>query len=113
LVPTADWKAGGERVEKLRVIKDETELAQIREAILIAERAFHVLCNLIGPDDTEQELCDAIESYLRKAGGKGSSFPPIVAAGARAALPHAPPTKRPVGMDELLLVDWGASGRFY
>ena len=113
LAPTLDWKGNGERVEKLRMVKDETELAQIREAILIAERAFTVLCNLIGPDDTEQELCDAVEGFLRKAGGKGSSFPPIIAAGPRAALPHAPPTGRRVGAEDLVLVDWGASGRFY
>jgi Xaa-Pro aminopeptidase len=54
-----------------------------------------------------------MEMYIRRAGGKGSSFPPIVAGGPRAALPHAPPTARRVGDDELLLVDWGASGAFY
>ena len=33
--------------------------------------------------------------------------------GERAALPHAPPTGKTVAESELLLVDWGASGRFY
>src|SRR5262249_20655744 len=42
-----------------------------------------------------------------------TSFPSIVAVGDRAALPHAPPTDRPVSASRLLLVDWGASGRFY
>ena len=36
-----------------------------------------------------------------------------LAAGERAALAHAPPTERRVGDARLLLVDWGASGRFY
>src|SRR6266478_9075600 len=51
--------------------------------------------------------------HIRRVGGKGSSFPPIVAGGPRAALPHAPPTSRRVGEDPLLLVDWGASAAFY
>ena len=48
-----------------------------------------------------------------RAGGRCASFPSIVAVGARAALPHANPTKRTVAEADLLLVDWGASGPFY
>src|SRR3954462_9775751 len=40
LTKTIDWKGGRERVELLRAIKDESEVAEIREAIAIAERAF-------------------------------------------------------------------------
>jgi Xaa-Pro aminopeptidase len=42
-----------------------------------------------------------------------TAFPPIIAVGERAALPHAPPTSRTAGSGGLLLVDWGASGPFY
>lgn len=112
-LPAVSWKGGTDRVERLRLVKDDGELAQIRAAITIAERAFQAFCATVGADDTERELCDALEGFLRKAGGKGSSFPPIVAAGPRAALPHAPPTTGRVGEAELLLVDWGAAGRFY
>jgi Xaa-Pro aminopeptidase len=108
-----DWKAGRDRVERLRAVKDAWEVEQIRQAIRIAERAFAMFRALLRPADTEKELCDALEGYVRRAGGTGTSFPPIVAAGERAALPHAPPTDRPVGEAGLLLVDWGASGPFY
>jgi Xaa-Pro aminopeptidase len=113
LAPALDWKGGSDRVERLRVIKDDDELRQIREAIVIAERAYTALVAMLDPDDTERGLCDAMEGYLRKAGGKGSSFSPIIAAGPRAALPHAPPTTQKIGGGEVLLVDWGAAGRFY
>ena len=62
----------------------------------MAERAFTALCALLRPEDTEIELCDAMEANVRRAGGQGTAFPPIVAVGERAALPHAPPTDRPV-----------------
>jgi Xaa-Pro aminopeptidase len=113
LTPTVSWKGTREGVEKLRAIKDPSEVAQIREAIAIAERAFRAFQAMLQPADSEKELCDALEMYIRRFGGKCASFPSIVAIGERAALPHAPPTGREIADAELLLVDWGASGRFY
>jgi Xaa-Pro aminopeptidase len=110
---TIDWKPERDRVESMRAIKDASEVAAIREAIDIAERAFTVFRALLRLQDSEKDLHDAMESYVRRAGGKCSSFPPIIAVGERAALPHAPPTLKEVGEGELLLVDWGASGRLY
>jgi Xaa-Pro aminopeptidase len=113
VTPGINWKGGKDRVERLRASKDETEIAEIREAIHIAERAFAMFRAMLEPDQTEKELSDALEGYVRRAGGRCTSFPSIVAVGARAALPHAPPSEHRVCESELLLVDWGASGRFY
>jgi Xaa-Pro aminopeptidase len=113
LLKTLDWKGSRDRVERLRVVKDPSEVEEIREAIHIAERAFEMFCAMLRPGDTEKDLHDAMESYIRRAGGRCTSFPSIVAVGARAALPHAPPTAHTAGESFLLLVDWGASGRFY
>jgi Xaa-Pro aminopeptidase len=113
LAPAVNWKGGADRVERLRMIKDDSEVAQIREAIDIAERAFAAFRALLRPGDREIDLYHAMEHYVRQAGGQGTSFPSIIAVGERAALPHAPPTTRTVESGELLLVDWGASGRFY
>jgi Xaa-Pro aminopeptidase len=113
LTPAVTWKAGRDRVEQLRVLKDPSEVEQIRAAIDVAERAFAVFEALLRPEDTEKDLSDAMESYVRRAGGKCTSFPTIVAVGDRAALPHAPPTGRRVGEGDFVLVDWGAAGPFY
>ena len=113
LAPSLDWKGGSDRVERLRMVKDASELTQIRTAIEVAERAFTVFRALLRPEDTEKDLCDALEHYARRAGGSGTAFPPIVAVGERAALPHAPPTDRTVASGELLLVDWGVSAPLY
>jgi Xaa-Pro aminopeptidase len=100
-------------VEGLRQVKDKQEIAQIREAVRIAERSFAVLRATLRPKRTEKELADDLEHQLRLEGALSSSFPPIVAAGARAALPHARPTDAAIGGEDLLLVDWGASARGY
>jgi Xaa-Pro aminopeptidase len=113
LAPSLDWKGGGDRVERLRTIKDASEVAQIRTAIDVAERAFTAFRALLRPQDSEKDLCDILEHYVRQAGGACTAFAPIVAAGARAALPHAPPTSLAAASGEMLLVDWGASAPLY
>ncbi len=108
-----DWKPGPSRVEALRMIKDDTELAQIREAIAIAEAAFARFKKEMRPEQTEKQLHDAMEFHVRSLGGKMTAFPTIVAVGARAALPHAPPSDQRLDAAPFVLVDWGASGPFY
>jgi Xaa-Pro aminopeptidase len=108
--PAIDWKPAVDRVERLRMIKDEVELAEIREAIAIAERAFGAFCGVLRPEDQEKDLADALDGFIRRCGGLASAFPPIIAAGDRAALPHCPPTSRRIHEAGLLLVDWGAVG---
>jgi Xaa-Pro aminopeptidase len=103
-----------ERVEALRQIKDEPEIAAIREAIRYAEDAFLMLRSELRVGATEKEVADQLEANLRRCGATGSSFPPIVAVGARAALPHARPTETTrIGDEDFVLIDWGATGRPY
>lgn len=102
LVPTTG------KVEALRAIKDQSEVASIRRAIEVAERAFGMFTAMLREADTEKDLADAMEGYLRRAGARRASFPPICAVGERGALPHAPPTDRQVSEGSKLLIDWGA-----
>ncbi|HET6879496.1 MAG TPA: Xaa-Pro peptidase family protein [Pirellulales bacterium] len=100
-------------VETLRQVKDAGEIEELRRAARQAEKAFAVLRATLRPNRTEKELADELEFQMRLQGAECSSFPPIVAAGPRAALPHARPTLEPIGKHDLLLVDWGASSRGY
>lgn len=113
LAPTVDWSPTKGRVEKLRAVKDEGEIAQIRAAIGVAERAFSAFKASLGPEDTEKQLADRMEQLIRQVGGTGTSFPTIVGVGPRSGLPHAPLTDARVASADFLLIDWGAVGRFY
>ncbi|HEX6986268.1 MAG TPA: Xaa-Pro peptidase family protein, partial [Planctomycetaceae bacterium] len=97
-------------VEELRAVKDAGEIAEIREAVRLAERAFRVVTAGLTPETTEIEASHEIEATLRRFGAPGVSFEPIIAAGDRAALPHYRPTRNRIGGAGLLLVDWGARG---
>ena len=95
-------------VESQRVLKDPGEVERIRDAVRVAERAFRMFVATIRESDTEKDMVDSIECYVRRAGGRGTPFPPIVAVGERGALPHAPPTSKQLGEASKVLIDWGA-----
>jgi Xaa-Pro aminopeptidase len=97
-------------VEELRAVKDAQEIDEIRQAARIAERGFAVLRATLEPHQTEQQVAHDLEHAMRRFGGKGGSFPIIVAVGARAALPHARPTDARIADADFTLVDWGAEG---
>ncbi|MDQ3876450.1 MAG: Xaa-Pro peptidase family protein [Actinomycetota bacterium] len=96
-------------VEMLRVVKDDGELAAIRRAAEITSEAFHRLPHERFVGRSERDLADWIAAQFRELGGDGPSFPPIVAAGPNAALPHAVPGERVIGEGETVIVDAGST----
>jgi Xaa-Pro aminopeptidase len=102
LVPTENL------VEGLRMTKEPVEIEAILKSLSVAEQAFEGLLNILSPGQQEKELAWAIEKGLRESGAESVAFPPIVATGPNAALPHAVPTDRVLREGEPLLFDWGA-----
>jgi Xaa-Pro aminopeptidase len=100
-------------VEELRQCKDAGEVAEIRRAIGMAERAFQMFRASLRPGDTEKEAADAMEQYLRRAGAESSAFATIVGVGGRAALPHGRPSATTIPEQGLVLVDWGAAAGYH
>lgn len=95
-------------VEELRTIKDAHEIGEIREAVRQAERGLEVIrASLVG-SATELQVAHELEHAMRHFGAERAAFDPIVAAGPRAALPHARPGRSRIDSANLLLVDWGA-----
>ena len=99
--------AGG-RVEELRRVKDDGELALIEEAAKLADEALRWSTEQGLAGKTEREAARAFEAKIRELGGD-PSFPAIVAAGPNGALPHAEPGEREIGRGELVVFDMGAA----
>lgn len=113
-LPYAEFVARNSDVERLRSIKDESEIAEIRQAIDITIRAYRFLRETATNDMTEVDLRDELEYRMRKEGGDDVSFPSIIAFDARAALPHAiPQRKGKLGDANMVLIDWGAKRNGY
>jgi Xaa-Pro aminopeptidase len=96
-------------VETLRQVKDATELAETRAAVEQAQRGFRATHALLRGEQTELEVAHDLEHAMRGVGARGASFPVIVAAGSRSALPHARPTTAVIGDQDFVLIDWGAT----
>jgi Xaa-Pro aminopeptidase/Xaa-Pro dipeptidase len=97
-----------ESLDFLRAVKDAGEIARIREAIRIAEKALTDVKNLIKPGIREMEIAVELEYRMRKAGAERISFDTIVATGPNAALPHAMPGNRQIEAGDFVLIDYGA-----
>jgi Xaa-Pro aminopeptidase len=96
-------------VEELRQVKDPGEVGEIRIAIRQAEKGFDVLRSQITGDMTELQAAHLLEQAMRQFGATVAAFPPIVAVGPRAALPHARPTTGRISGADFVLIDWGAT----
>jgi Xaa-Pro aminopeptidase len=103
----AELVAAGGRVEELRRVKDEGELAIIEEASKLADEVWRWSVEQGLSGRTEREVARAAEARIRELGGD-PSFPAIVAAGPDGALPHAEPGEREIGRGELVVFDMGA-----
>lgn len=109
----AKWVAVDGLVERLRAVKDASEIDRIRDAARVGSQVMEEAIRLVRPGVTELEIAAEIGYRMRRKGASGESFEAIVAAGPRSALPHARPTERRIGKNELVVLDLGAILRRY
>jgi Xaa-Pro dipeptidase len=97
-------------IEKLRVVKDDTEIEALRMACAAADRALADLLEHGGlrPGRTEREVARELEDRMVANGAAKPSFETIVAAGARSAIPHHRPTDAVLQHGDFVKMDFGA-----
>ena len=94
-------------LQRLRAIKSEMELQQIRKAISISKKGFERILRFVKPGIMEYQVeAELIHEYLSNR-ANGHSFHPIVASGASACVLHYVENNRPCKDGDLLLVDCG------
>jgi Xaa-Pro aminopeptidase len=99
-------------IGKLRMVKDPGEIAEIRKAVDLNSQALERALRRLKAGMRESELAAEIDYQSRKLGASGPAFDTIVAAGKRAALPHARPGNTKIGPG-MLLIDMGAFSNGY
>ncbi len=100
-------------VLRLRLIKSPDEVASIREAVAVTERALAEVLKALRIGDTERKIALDLEWRMRELGADKVAFEPIIAAGENSALPHYQPGLRAIKAGDLLLFDIGAQVRGY
>jgi Xaa-Pro aminopeptidase len=95
-------------VERLRAVKDESELDAIRKAAEISDEAYERLSREQFIGLTEQELAWRMEVLLHECGGETVTFV-AVGSGPNGAYPHSDPSDREIKAGELVVVDSGTT----
>ncbi len=94
--------------EKLRELKDETEIEKLARACKITSEAFTYILGVIREGMTELEIARALEHYMLTHGAQELAFHTIIASGENGSLPHAIPGERKVRSGDMITLDFGA-----
>jgi Xaa-Pro aminopeptidase len=95
-------------IEGLRSVKDDLEIALMREAQRITDASFEYIVNFIKVGMTEVQVQRALDAFMLEQGATGLAFATIVAAGEHAASPHAIPSDRAIEAGDAVVMDFGA-----
>ena len=93
-------------VESLREIKDEGEIAQIKNCLKLHFKAIDFMKKVVKPGLTERQVALQLERFV-KSHGADFSFSPIIASGPNSCYPHARATDRVIRNNEGVLLDFG------
>jgi len=111
--PRVKFLPQADLVESLSSIKEDEEIALIREAAKISDKVFQKILGYLRPGVRELEVSAAISYYHKIYGAERDSFEPIVASGARGALPHAVASAKKIRRGEFVTLDFGCVYRGY
>jgi Xaa-Pro aminopeptidase len=104
---TVSYVDGGEAVELLRTVKDEAEIATLREACRITDDVFGAVLHHLRPGVTELDIAWRMQEEMHARGAE-PAFDSIVAFGSNSARPHHQPTTRALTSGDLVKMDFGA-----
>jgi Xaa-Pro dipeptidase len=100
-------------LDPLRMIKDEEDVAAMRQACRIAEAALEQVMNRFRPGMSEREIANELKIEMLRLGTEELPKEPVVSSGARSAFPHTKTSDRPVNQGDVLMIDTGARWHGY
>ncbi len=107
-------KAVRSPVDFQRQIKEPGEIRLVGKSMNIVGKVFdRVRREIKKPGMTEFRLANFIKSAGLKLGAEDVSFPPIVACGANAAVPHHVPSNKKLKPGESIIIDFGFKYKNY
>jgi Xaa-Pro dipeptidase len=100
-------------IRELREVKDEKEIELLRKAGELTSEGMRVAYETVTAGKREYEVAAEIEYAMRKLGSSGTAFETIVASGLCSAFPHGGCSYKKIRDGDLVIVDVGATYRFY
>ncbi|MBI5124272.1 MAG: aminopeptidase P family protein [Candidatus Omnitrophica bacterium] len=99
-------------VERLRAVKDDGEVALIRDSIRLSRAVLGKVLRLMKPGVSEKFLKRRIETEFID-GGAHAGYEPIVACGKNSSKPHAKATEACIKKNSFVMIDLGCSLNLY
>lgn len=96
-------------LRELRVVKEEEEVAQIKNSIDITASAFDKVMRTVRPGMMEYELEAEITAEFTRGGANLHAYAPIVAGGRNACILHYNTNHCMLNENDLVLMDFGSS----
>lgn len=97
----------------LRSVKSAEEVALIKSAEEMVDKAFSNVLGHLTEGVTEKQVKEMLERFLANCGAEGTAFDTIVAFGENAAMPHAVSGDRALKKGDCVLMDFGAKYKGY
>lgn len=94
-------------LKTLRSAKNEDELAAMRQAQGIAEKALAETLPLIRVGVSEREIAAELVYRMLRHGAEGNSFDPIVITGKKTSMPHGVPGDELIADGDFVTMDFG------
>lgn len=114
-VPNVEWRDVTPLVRRMRLVKDEHEIAALRRAADISALGMMAGMHALRPGMNDLELAGLMEYVWKRAGSPRPAFPPIVSSGAHALTffsllrENYHSVDRVMRAGDLVFVDYGAA----
>lgn len=95
-------------IYKMRSLKDETEIKNIRTAQALTDSTFDYALSRIKTGVSERDIMLDMEFFIRKNGSEGVAFDFIVVSGKNSSLPHGVPGDKKIENGDFITMDFGA-----
>lgn len=113
VLPDIDLEKSDGLIEKLRAVKDEIELENLKIAERIGDEAFSYILNEIRPGISEKQIALMLELKMRALGAEALSFDVICVSGVRTSLPHGRPSDKHIEKGDFVTMDFGCKYNGY
>lgn len=93
---------------RMRSVKSKAEQKMLREAADISRIAYDRMLRTVRPGMSEWDVMETLEHGYRSNGSRGPGYNTIVGAGLNGTVLHYTSNDRPIGDDDLIVIDSGA-----
>jgi Xaa-Pro aminopeptidase len=94
-------------VERMRMVKDQAEIAKIRDACHLGVALFDRLLEVVRPGVSEAQVAGELEFESRRLGAEQMAFSTIIAGGTRSTLPHGRASQAKLPLRGFVVCDFG------